>query len=65
VIRSSAAKLHLKHTGESQLTLTLTGLEHVNFWDIEVPHLYDLAVTLFLNKHALHEYRTRVGFREA
>jgi beta-galactosidase len=65
VIRSSAAKLDLKHTGESPITLTLTGLKDVKLWDIEAPHLYDLVVTLFLNKQAMHEYRTRVGFREA
>src|SRR5947209_8234961 len=58
MIRSSAAKLDLKHTGESQVTLTLSGLEHVNLWDIEAPHLYDLAVKLSLNKPALPASRT-------
>jgi len=65
VIHRSKARLDLKHTGESQVTLTLTGLEHVSVWDVEAPHLYDLSVTLFVHGQALHEYRTRVGFREA
>ncbi|MBV9502034.1 MAG: hypothetical protein JO138_21900 [Acidobacteriaceae bacterium] len=65
VIRHSAARLNLRRRGLSQATLTLSGLEHVNLWDIEAPHLCDLVVTLFLKEQALHEYRTRVGFREA
>lgn len=65
VVRSSTAILNLQHTGESQQSLTLTGLEHVDLWDVEAPHLYDLAVTLFLNQEPLHESRVRVGFRDA
>ena len=65
VIGRVGSKLDLTHTGESQTVLTLTGLEHVNLWDIEAPRLYDLAVTLLLNRQASHDYRTRVGFREA
>ncbi len=65
VIGASTVKVELEHIGQSQLTLTLTGLEHVALWDIEAPRLYDLIFTLFLNNQRLHEYRTRVGFREA
>jgi beta-galactosidase len=65
VIRSSATKLNLDHTGESERQLALTGLEHIKLWDTEAPHLYDVTVTLFLNEQPLHEYRTRIGFRDA
>jgi beta-galactosidase len=32
---------------------------------VERPHLYHLVVTLFLNNKPVHDYQTRVGFREA
>jgi beta-galactosidase len=37
----------------------------VVLWDIENPKLYDVVATLFIDGKAIHDYRTRIGFREA
>jgi beta-galactosidase len=37
----------------------------VALWDVTAPKLYDVVLTLFVDDHPLHEYRTRTGFREA
>jgi len=50
---------------DQEVSLTVGGLDNITLWDVEKPHLYDLAVTLFLENAPLHNYRTRVGFREA
>jgi beta-galactosidase len=60
---SSALVIH--QLGETELTLTLTGLGKVELWDVVAPHLYDLVVTLYHNDQPIHDYRTRIGFREA
>jgi beta-galactosidase len=65
VIAHSTATLRPQKTGESKATLSITGLERIALWDVANPRLYDLAVTLFVGGHHVHEYRTRTGFREA
>jgi len=65
VIASSATRFDLENTGESKVTLSVTGLQGVALWEVSAPKLYDVEVTLFLNGQPLHEYRTRIGFREA
>ncbi|MDQ2776295.1 MAG: hypothetical protein M3Y57_15460 [Acidobacteriota bacterium] len=64
VIASSATDFKLANTGESKVTLSLTGLQGVALWDVSAPKLYNVEVRLFLNGQLLHEYRTRIGFRE-
>jgi beta-galactosidase len=51
--------------GSQQFNLTLHKLHDVLLWDVDHPHLYDLAVTLFLEGRPLHRYATRIGLREA
>jgi beta-galactosidase len=48
-----------------QATLTLANLGNIVLWDLQQPHLYELVVTLFLGDAPLHNYRTRIGFRDA
>jgi beta-galactosidase len=59
---SENAKLE---TSQQDVNLTLTHLGNVQLWSPENPHLYDLVVTLFVDSHPLHNYATRIGFREA
>jgi len=45
--------------------ITLAGLSNVKLWDVDAPKLYDLVVTLSAAGQSIHDYRTRIGFREA
>lgn len=51
--------------GKSEVAMTLTGLGDVKLWDVDAPKLYDLVVTLSEAGQPVHNYRTRIGFREA
>lgn len=64
-IAAASKALSIEKSGETQASLAVTGLQNIKLWDVTTPHLYDLAVTLFLNDRPLHSHRTRVGFREA
>ena len=55
----------IEKIGENQVVLTLTDLRNILLWDVTAPHLYDVVVTLSHNGEPIHDYRTRVGFREA
>jgi beta-galactosidase len=55
----------LEKSGETEALLNLTNLRSVTLWDVEQPHLYDVLVTASLGSKPLHEYRTRIGVRDA
>ncbi|MGV8093169.1 MAG: glycoside hydrolase family 2 protein [Mangrovibacterium sp.] len=57
--------VHLEKNGQSEISLSLSGLGEVTLWDVDHPHLYDLEVTLLVDGQFLHNYRTRIGLREA
>jgi len=65
VIASATQEVRLEQKGESVVKLTLSRLGNIAFWEPAAPHLYDVVVTLFAEEHAWHDYRTRIGFREA
>ena len=50
---------------DQKVALTLSDLGDIVLWDVDRPYLYDLAVTLFAGDKPLHNYRMRVGFRDA
>ena len=52
-------------TGETELKLALANLENVKLWDVDTPQLYEIVTTLMVDEAPLHDYRTRIGFREA
>lgn len=51
--------------GVSEVALTLTNLTNVKLWEPDAPQLYQIVATLILADDPLHEYRTRIGLREA
>lgn len=51
--------------GKLEEKLTLHGLSDIKLWDVDSPKLYDVVVRLGSVDAILHEYRTRIGFREA
>lgn len=51
--------------GRATASVTLSSLGEVALWDVDSPHLYDVVVVLRIDGTAVHERRTRIGFREA
>jgi beta-galactosidase len=51
---------------DAMVDVALDGLSGVELWDVEHPRLYDVRVRLReRGGRPVHEYRTRVGFRDA
>ncbi len=65
VISTAQRTLKLEAAGKSEVVLTLSNLGNIALWDAETPHLYDVVTTLALQGKPVHEYRTRLGLREA
>jgi beta-galactosidase len=55
----------IEKTGKTELKLTLADLGNIKLWDVNAPQLYELVTTLILDEELVHDYRTRIGFREA
>ena len=55
----------ITQTGVIEVKLTLTGLGDLKLWEVDAPKLYVVVTTLFLDDLPVHDYRTRIGFREA
>lgn len=65
VVSSVRKRVALTQAGVTNLELELTGLGAVKLWDIDAPHLYDVVTTLLEDGEPVHDYRTRIGFRDA
>jgi beta-galactosidase len=63
-IASASRNVELENADQA-VSLTVSGLRDITLWDVEKPQLYELLVTLFLDDKPLHDYLTRIGFREA
>lgn len=59
---SQATKLVEKN---QTIQLTMTDLETIKLWNVGDPNLYHLVVTLLVDGKPVHQYSTRVGFRDA
>ena len=57
--------LDVPQAGSFQTSLTLSNLADVKLWDVDAPQLYDVVATLYLDNKPLHDYRVRIGLREA
>jgi beta-galactosidase len=65
IIASVSQPLKIEQLGAAEIKLTLANLGDVKLWDVNAPQLYDVVVTLILDEKPIHDYRTRIGFREA
>jgi beta-galactosidase len=65
VIASASKDVRLDKTGETAVGLTISHLGNIALWEPATPRLYEVVVTLFVNEQPWHDYRTRIGFREA
>jgi len=64
-IASVTEALKLDQSGETEVRLTLSDLGNVKLWDVESPQLNQIVATLVLGDQPVHDYRTRIGLREA
>ena len=64
-VATASRELLLTTTGKSEAALTLSDLGNISLWEPDTPHLYEVLVKLEAGGQAPHEYRTRIGFREA
>lgn len=64
-ITGTSKTFDLNQTGETRVNLTLSDLGGVKLWDLDSPQLYDIVATLLLDGKPLHDYRVRIGLRDA
>jgi beta-galactosidase len=64
-LATASAPVVITETGETTVTVSLQGIPAVTLWDPETPKLYTVSTTLSVGDTQLHDYQTRVGFREA
>ena len=65
VIAGATRLVKAEKSGQIETALTLSQLGKVELWAPATPHLYEVVVTLLVNDEPWHDYRTRIGFREA
>jgi beta-galactosidase len=64
-IASGRVPVAFAGTGQTTVTVTLSGLNEITLWDTDQPKLYHVVATLLVDGRPRHEYRVRTGFREA
>ena len=64
-IASGRAPMAITGPGPATAGVTLAGLGDITLWDLDEPKLYDVVATLLVDGGPVHEYRVRIGFREA
>jgi len=64
-VASGQVPVTITGAGQVTVTATLSELGDITLWDIGNPKLYQVVATLLVNGSPLHDYRVRIGFREA
>ncbi|MGF7078206.1 glycoside hydrolase family 2 TIM barrel-domain containing protein [Mucilaginibacter sp. UYCu711] len=65
VISQAERELYIAKTGQTELSLSLSGLQNITLWDIDNPKLYDIITTMLVEGQPLHNHKTRIGVRDA
>lgn len=65
VISKAEQTVNLDKPGQTDTTLTLSHLGNIGLWHVDTPRLYDVVTTLSVGGEPVHNYRVRIGFREA
>lgn len=64
-VATDSKALDISQAGQLQANLVLSDLGDVKLWDTDAPQLYDVVATLYVDNEPLHDYRVRIGLREA
>ncbi|HTR81098.1 MAG TPA: glycoside hydrolase family 2 TIM barrel-domain containing protein [Bacteroidota bacterium] len=65
IIASSTTVVSRKGKGQTEANVELSHLGNVKLWDVDSPTLYDVVASLLVEGIPVHEYRTRIGLRDA
>lgn len=65
VIAQDIKNLKIEKSGELEVVLSLLKLGDIKLWDIDAPHLYDVVATLYVGDKTVHDFKTRIGIRDA
>ncbi|HEX6463147.1 MAG TPA: glycoside hydrolase family 2 TIM barrel-domain containing protein, partial [Vicinamibacterales bacterium] len=65
VVARADDRVTVEHPGLITVDLTLSNIRDVKLWHIDSPQLYDIVVRLLAGETTLHEYRSRIGLRDA
>jgi beta-galactosidase len=65
LVSSATVPVTVTASGQTSGSVTLTGLGDITLWELDAPHLYDVVATLSIDGSAVHDYRRRIGFRDA
>lgn len=65
VVSSATETLRIEKAGQARVQLTLSNLWNIVLWDLDTPYLYDVVTRLSAGGKPVHDYRVRIGFREA
>ena len=65
VTAAGLAPVAISGPGQTTVTVTLAGLGEIMLWELAEPKLYHVVATLLVDGERRHEYRVRIGFREA
>ena len=64
-VATDSKTLDISQNGQIRANLTLSDLGDVKLWDTDTPQLYDVVATLHQDDQPLHDYRVRIGLRDA
>ena len=65
VVADGRVPVEITGPGRATVTVTLSGLGDITLWDTDRPKLYHVVARLLAAGRPRHEYRVRIGFREA
>lgn len=65
VVSTGHKSVAITAAGKLDIALSLACGGDIKLWDVDHPHLYELATTLFVDGQPIHDHSSRIGFREA
>lgn len=65
VVSRARQAVEVDKAGPKDVALTLTKLGNIALWHVDSPRLYDVIATLLVEGKPVHDYRVRIGLRDA
>ena len=65
VLARARETVRLDGVGQKSIPVTLSNLGNISLWSPDAPALYHVVSTLRIDGRPIHDYRVRIGFRDA
>lgn len=65
LISRARQTVRLENPGQTEVSLTLSELGNISLWEVNAPYLYHVVATLLVEGKPVHDYRVKIGLREA